>query len=168
MNFNSIKVRLELNSTKTERAVRRFQFHKGTIRTWVRIYRAWQQLYFNSIKVRLELSIESAGCYNNGNFNSIKVRLELVLLNNVVSIGFNFNSIKVRLEHFFVDTAYTKNTFQFHKGTIRTNSAKIECGRVFHFNSIKVRLEHNSYSAGGVGSAFQFHKGTIRTPNLEH
>ena len=54
--------------------------------------------YFNSIKVRLELTIFDNGMKPQDYFNSIKVRLE----HNYSPMGgggfCNFNSIKVRLE----------------------------------------------------------------------
>ena len=55
-------------------------------------------LYFNSIKVRLELSLRSERNKSVSDFNSIKVRLELRVLN----------------------TSQSNMAFQFHKGTIRT------------------------------------------------
>ena len=55
-------------------------------------------------------------------------------------------------------------TFQFHKGTIRTSDITFKRFLETYFNSIKVRLEHN-YGGYGivVNDEFQFHKGTIRT-----
>ncbi len=60
-----------------------FQFHKGTIRTEIR------------------LSVVGTFCY----FNSIKVRLELVTFSFLSQAVFNFNSIKVRLEHTMKNTS---------------------------------------------------------------
>ena len=57
---------------------RRFQFHKGTIRTKRKIRKIITTLYFNSIKVRLELTIDGGIRHIESHFNSIKVRLELV------------------------------------------------------------------------------------------
>ena len=55
MNFNSIKVQLERFLSAISRYRLQFQFHKGTIRTIV-VFRFWIMLmYFNSIKVQLEL-----------------------------------------------------------------------------------------------------------------
>ena len=54
--FNSIKVRLELETTKNVKQDTRFQFHKGTIRTAEARQYCCIRLYFNSIKVRLELT----------------------------------------------------------------------------------------------------------------
>ena len=54
-NFNSIKVRLELNITDpTLYSDASFQFHKGTIRTPLLFLALVLCLDFNSIKVRLE------------------------------------------------------------------------------------------------------------------
>ena len=55
---------------------------------------------------------------------------------------FNFNSIKVRLEHYDAGGDKKAPSFQFHKGTIRTE-------------------ELSPLLAEFV--KFQFHKGTIRT-----
>ena len=54
----------------------------------------------------------------------------------------NFNSIKVRLKPEIKEKATTASTFQFHKGTIKTN---------------------NSHIYWRFFSEFQFHKGTIKT-----
>ena len=52
--FNSIKVRLEQREKISVSPIKKFQFHKGTIRT-TDTARIRQSLrYFNSIKVRLE------------------------------------------------------------------------------------------------------------------
>ena len=74
---------------------------------------------FNSIKVRLELDSPALCCKHEGNFNSIKVRLEQ---NNSGSNAEN-------------------NSFQFHKGAIRTAGGLQSIVIDFNFNSIKVRLE---------------------------
>ena len=54
MNFNSIKVRLELAAKAATYVKPKFQFHKGTIRTREDYFQPEFQDYFNSIKVRLE------------------------------------------------------------------------------------------------------------------
>ena len=55
-------------------------------------------------------------------------------------------------------------TFQFHKGTIKTCLLLPSVLYLFNFNSIKVRLK--LFGSGGAPSSdsFQFHKGTIKTP----
>ena len=55
-NFNSIKVRLEQEKEEVGDDYRIFQFHKGAIRTEGRTILDNSFLYFNSIKVRLELN----------------------------------------------------------------------------------------------------------------
>ena len=55
MNFNSIKVQLELSVQFGESEVLGFQFHKGTIRTDVSTAEKVYDANFNSIKVQLEL-----------------------------------------------------------------------------------------------------------------
>ena len=60
VNFNSIKVRLELIALKSgDISFPIFQFHKGTIRTLSQIAKALHEVDFNSIKVRLERCILS-------------------------------------------------------------------------------------------------------------
>ena len=142
---------------------------------------------FNSIKVRLEHLNNNfcPGCLRH--FNSIKVRLELPAESQRKLLIKNFNSIKVRLERSWLRWCMRPSPpFQFHKGTIRTDSTEIrqiqEHGFQFHkgtirtdlrsdsavvldwnFNSIKVRLEQATLMRVAVLHPFQFHKGTIRT-----
>ena len=55
------------------------------------------------------------------------------------------------------------NKFQFHKGAIRTESARVEAEKKRDFNSIKVRLEPTWQETARKNALFQFHKGAIRT-----
>ena len=57
INFNSIKVQLEPISGSTDLDVHKFQFHKGTIRTSELAFEIRAYIYFNSIKVQLELPL---------------------------------------------------------------------------------------------------------------
>ena len=75
-----------------------FQFHKGAIRTGLRLLNISPHLNFNSIKVRLEHQTRATKEYKEYHFNSIKVRLELVLCYIYKTLSVYFNSIKVRLE----------------------------------------------------------------------
>ena len=78
LNFNSIKVRLELdNLCVNVQKLAEFQFHKGTIRTQSLLSTDNFNSHFNSIKVRLERCIFMHPFNYYTNFNSIKVRLEL-------------------------------------------------------------------------------------------
>ena len=54
LDFNSIKVRLELDIRNGRVAASEFQFHKGTIRTLLLLFYSFLRSNFNSIKVRLE------------------------------------------------------------------------------------------------------------------
>ena len=54
IDFNSIKVRLELSFLIADDIVLVFQFHKGTIRTNRPHHEVVLSIDFNSIKVRLE------------------------------------------------------------------------------------------------------------------
>ena len=97
----------------------------------------------------------------------------------------NFNSIKVRLKPQMKCLMGSCETFQFHKGTIKTNVCVFDGTASLHFNSIKVRLKHDDTSVVFLYShhfnsikvrlkhfmgmskenplKFQFHKGTIKT-----
>ena len=141
----------------------KFQFHKGTIRTLSPTADSTVRLYFNSIKVRLEL---------------------LLLLPLLPCLPY-FNSIKVRLEQTTQTVVNKQQRFQFHKGTIRTSYAGQPALHNSHFNSIKVRLELQYFFFSIIylvdfnsikvrlepdGTTydyslrkFQFHKVTIRT-----
>ena len=55
-------------------------------------------------------------------------------------------------------------SFQFHKGTIRTELQQNQDFDLQHFNSIKVQLEQVAEDGEKHDDIFQFHKGTIRTP----
>ena len=83
--------------------------------------------YFNSIKVRLEQIVLNATQRRLTYFNSIKVRLEQRTAYQDTLVPTHFNSIKVRLE-LNTDTANTSvvNSFQFHKGTIRTELYRLQ------------------------------------------
>ena len=74
-------------------------------------------------------------------FNSIKVRLEHKVEYSAGVCCINFNSIKVRLEHMARKAKERAETFQFHKGTIRTQFLDDRQSIQINFNSIKVRLE---------------------------
>ena len=82
-----------------------------------------QKLYFNSIKVRLELVPLFLLLVVIFYFNSIKVRLELNTMKNTSLLLLYFNSIKVRLELVLLQLSSLVPKFQFHKGAIRTKIA---------------------------------------------
>ena len=96
--FNSIKVQLELDYfTGVLPTSQLFQFHKGTIRTFVPPLLALLDLYFNSIKVQLEpISEQSIHC----------------------NTEFQFHKGTIRT--YFASSLVGGLLFQFHKGTIRT------------------------------------------------
>ena len=55
-----------------------------------------------------------------------------------------FNSIKVQLERNRPGIMVKVKMFQFHKGSIRTNSSCSACAFACCFNSIKVQLERST------------------------
>ena len=118
-------------------------------------------------------------------FNSIKVQLELPQpLISYKDVPFQFHKGTIRTT-IPVYCSRLRSAFQFHKGTIRTficaarldsfsdfNSIKVQlelcahrwaCLLVLDFNSIKVQLELFFNPIFFFFFLFQFHKGTIRT-----
>ena len=71
-------MRLERTKRLAGENVFEFQFHKGAIRTVMDKLIIKRVLYFNSIKVRLELYNHYVSDSLQFDFNSIKVRLEPV------------------------------------------------------------------------------------------
>ena len=103
LNFNSIKVQLELMKN-------------------LLVTSLWRN--FNSIKVQLELYIVGNHFCSSFYFNSIKVQLEPASTCSQVSASADFNSIKVQLERSYLWLLPQSTIFQFHKGTIRTRTIK--------------------------------------------
>ena len=65
------------------------------------------------------------------------------------------------------DTVSDDDKFQFHKGTIRTNTALSFLFPLFLFQFHKGTIRTSEdYRLSSLLSAFQFHKGTIRTSSL--
>ena len=97
-------------------------------------------------------------------FNSIKVRLKQSLFGLVCTFKIYFNSIKVRLKPLMNVLKFSDmNSFQFHKGTIKTEKKQGDGERLSHFNSIKVRLKLTIRLIAERAAKFQFYKGTIKT-----
>ena len=97
MNFNSIKVRLELEALVSAATSIVFQFHKGTIRTASQIAAATRDADFNSIKVRLEPKFDGH-IYVDNEFQFHKGTIRTLMLLLFILLKIYFNSIKVRLE----------------------------------------------------------------------
>ena len=76
LHFNSIKVQLERIDQFGNDYDYKFQFHKGTIRTFCFEPSAEVISDFNSIKVQLEPLSQLFHIVSMQNFNSIKVQLE--------------------------------------------------------------------------------------------
>ena len=123
----------------------RFQFHKGSIKTFPDSVKDSQFLpNFNSIKVRLrpnENEVSFCLCKFQFHKGSIK------------TLSSNWQSCKA-------------SVFQFHKGSIKTASAGDLLPAYNNFNSIKVRLRlFRVWQQWAWNHQFQFHKGSIKTPN---
>ena len=98
-----------------------FQFHKGSIKTQSGIPLIPIDASFNSIKVRLRLAGNEQS-HRAASFNSIKVRLRhICFIRNINNVNC-FNSIKVRLRHLDDMIKLPCVKFQFHKGSIKTES----------------------------------------------
>ena len=123
-------------------AAKGFQFHKGTIKTYILHSIKKRNPNFNSIKVRLK---HNGDIYNemvDNYFNSIKVRLKHVGRDIVLErklFQFHKGTIKTM---FLCKSRINSSTFQFHKGTIKTAFYCVKLCNLRHFNSIKVRLKH--------------------------
>ena len=164
----------------------RFQFHKGTIKTWQEYYKhsvySTFQFHKGTIKTYSEADVQGGQTH----FNSIKVRLKRSLLPRQITLqAFQFHKGTIKtivITHdttsisqfqFHKGTIKTNRqtsmnlhsqTFQFHKGTIKTQTAKqITLFCLFNFNSIKVRLKRTEIRRTMLRTLFQFHKGTIKT-----
>ena len=76
------------------------------------------------------------------NFNSIKVRLKrpIVLAFNPRISSFQFHKGTIKTQIFDL-RRYFSSEFQFHKGTIKTSAFLSTTFQFFYFNSIKVRLK---------------------------
>ena len=165
-NFNSIKVRLKLYGLlHAAEALVVFQFHKGTIKTYLQTVKNATGIVFQFHKGTIKTASWSSLTFWWQDFNSIKVRLKLP--SSVVT--------------------QSQIAFQFHKGTIKTPNSvewqvnlpyfnsikvrlkpKIKCVdglTAQDFNSIKVRLKQEKRVKLALQELFQFHKGTIKTPS---
>ena len=113
-------MRLEPNTLAGSFTHIEFQFHKGAIRTKETLGEDGLDRHFNSIKVRLELSISLFSACLFSDFNSIKVRLERLRgLPTAPNMGFQFHKGAIRTG---ARRLLQKDSpeFQFHKGAIRT------------------------------------------------
>ena len=97
--FNSIKVRLEQIASSVDSINVAFQFHKGTIKTYMQKEGDGAKVNFNSIKVRLKQSI----VHDNNKF--------------ILEFQFHKGTIKTCKSGMGGCWAVV---FQFHKGTIKT------------------------------------------------
>ena len=132
-----------------------FQFHKGTIRTDVSRSFFVSLLYFNSIKVRLELDVPERNDLGELTFQFHKgtIRTSSGGGHLVASVPFQFHKGTIRT--FQSGKRRTKiKPFQFHKGTIRTVQAVGISSPPFHFNSIKVRLELSAIKEEHVNNQY--------------
>ena len=102
-------------------------------------------------------------------FNSIKVRLEPTIHQRGEGMEtFQFHKGAIRTLCTFPYFCLIR-VFQFHKGAIRTEFLNLQQLKLTYFNSIKVRLEQNCTRIQIlIIIIFQFHKGAIRTSRQLH
>ena len=139
--FNSIKVRLKHLWFIYILRVTEFQFHKGTIKTFLPFVRSPVLRSFNSIKVRLKLTFSPLRASQGHLFQFHKGTIKTGPAAEPAAAPACFNSIKVRLKPNENKNIFGLPLFQFHKGTIKTS--EVEGGIWYQpcFNSIKVRLK---------------------------
>ena len=98
--FNSIKVRLEQIASSVDSINVAFQFHKGTIKTYMQKEGDGAKVNFNSIKVRLKQSIVHDNNKFILEFQFHKGTIKTLVCAPAILYSFAyFNSIKVRLKH---------------------------------------------------------------------
>ena len=121
IHFNSIKVRLKPSSFISWISLSAlFQFHKGTIKTFIRIVSTAYLCYFTSIKVRLKQDFDPVEPFpDKFQFHKGTIKTINFILNMMMSM-MDFNSIKVRLKPYLFGLPFFLCRFQFHKGTIKT------------------------------------------------
>ena len=99
--FNSIKVRLKLGLLDMILLnFHLFQFHKGTIKTFI---------FLSSVPW------DSPFQFHKGTIKTLGYLI-------APTAEYHFNSIKVRLKLYNKDLIDSEKEFQFHKGTIKTGS----------------------------------------------
>ena len=119
--FNSIKVRLIQKTWSFPKALRQFQFHKGSINTRSIVPPTPRhtsfQFHKGSINTVQQLSAQSSA----HGFNSIKVRLilERPALCFDFRYQFQFHKGSINTKKQIIDDT-EENQFQFHKGSINT------------------------------------------------
>ena len=99
--FNSRKVRLEQIASSVDSINVAFQFHKGTIKTYMQKEGDGAKVNFNSIKVRLKQSIVHDNNKFILEFQFHKGTIKTILQMHILRQDFlHFNSIKVRLKQY--------------------------------------------------------------------
>ena len=125
-------------------ANRKFQFHKGTIKTLRSAMTTFKRPTFQFHKGTIKTNKRLAEVYlkilifqfHKGTIKTMQQPLKKFMLR-------YFNSIKVRLKLLGSKKKLSSRKFQFHKGTIKTQAREVVCRVLFNFNSIKVRLKHH-------------------------
>ena len=127
LGFNSTKVRLRRAAGRLSGKGRKFQFHKGSIKTRSLFPYVTLRKSFNSTKVRLRRSISYILLHYAICFNSTKVRLRLSGRNlRCVRKSFQFHKGSIKTGQNFGVLLF-KIAFQFHKGSIKTaKGAKVQ------------------------------------------
>ena len=148
-----------ITTTRTSR----FQFHNGTINTFIVYYNDNGLFGFNSTTVQLiqvwysVFSVNKLFQFHNGtintsyhffytiffcSFNSTTVQLIQKTKADKPHARTSFNSTTVQLIRYTRIAFALMQVFQFHNGTINTLSNTMNCSLVASFNSTTVQLIH--------------------------
>ena len=142
--FNSMKVRLIHTLAPIWAAAHQFQFHEGSINTEDSEQRKRPPRPFQFHEGSINTISSFSFLATRFNFNSMKVRLIRTTLTKKDLNVLYFNSMKVRLIHLCVKYARIVRIFQFHEGSINTQSSSLGTPCLL---------------------PFQFHEGSINTAN---
>ena len=143
-----------------------FQFHSGSIKSFLLKRSRAVGFGFNSIVVRLKAIREKPTAFALPRFNSIVVRLKGPTASSTATALGGFNSIVVRLKAARLPSGFAANPpFQFHSGSIKSRSGgDSACGLKPSFNSIVVRLKARCCGSSTKRTIrFQFHSGSIKS-----
>ena len=119
--FNSTMVRLKDNGKTYSLTKKIFQFHYGSVKSWLRKSTSALLKYFNSTMVRLKVKAEMPEIAQKYNFNSTMVRLKACCCRRRPKMLEYFNSTMVRLkEGKRGEKKLLLRKFQFHYGSVKS------------------------------------------------
>ena len=156
-------VRLKVASAFEVRRSIIFQFHYGTIKSFIEFCSIVSNIHFNSTMVRLKAVWMGFLARRKLHFNSTMVRLKVSHGIMCERLSCNFNSTMVRLKEGSAVTVGVTTIFQFHYGTIKSGISREnefhDVAFQFHYGTIKSQHVTPSWTSITI---FQFHYGTIK------